>query len=227
MDILVKYLCIIQARTSSTRLPAKIMLDLDGETLLQRCIQSVAKSKYIDKIVVATSKNSEDDIVEDKLKLLDVNCFRGSLDNVLERFYMCAKSYEAINIVRVTADNALVEGKLIDKLIKVYEKEDVDYTVFEESIYGISSEVFFHIGVWKKLFFNTDDSYDIEHVTPYIKKNFKSHFELIEKAYRGSDIRATIDTFEDYIRMQKFYLFCKKSNLEANLDTYLKYLKEI
>lgn len=223
---MVKYLCIIQARTSSTRLPSKIMLDLDGQTLLQRCIQSVAKSKYIDKIVVATSNNSEDDIVEDKLRYLDVDCFRGNLDNVLERFYKCAKSYKALNIVRVTADNALVEGELIDKLIKVYEKEDVDYAVFEESIYGISSEVFSYKSL-EKAFQNTKDSYDIEHVTPYIKKNFKSHFELIEEAYRDSEIRATIDTFEDYIRMQKFYLFCRKSDVEANLDTYLKYLKEI
>ena len=223
---MVKYLCIIQARTSSTRLPAKIMLDLDGQILLQRCIQSVKKSKYIDKIVVATSENSEDDIVEDKLKYLGVNCFRGSLDNVLERFYKCAKSYEALNIVRVTADNALVEGELIDKLIEVYEKENMDYAVFEESIYGISSEVFSYKSC-EKAFYSTEDAYDIEHVTPYIKKNFKSHFELIEEAYQGSDIRATIDTFEDYIRMQKFYFFCKKNDLEANLDTYLKYLKEI
>lgn len=223
---MVKYLCIIQARTSSSRLPAKIMLDLDGQTLLQRVIQSVSKSKYLDKIVVVTSSNSEDDIVEDKLNDIGVDCFRGSLDNVLERFYKCAKSYEAINIVRVTADNALVEGKLIDKLIDIYEKEDVDYAVFEESVYGISSEVFSYKSL-EKTFSSTEDVYDIEHVTPYIKKNFKSHFELIEEAYRGSDIRATIDTFEDYIRMQKFYFFCKKSSLEANLDTYLKYLKEI
>lgn len=222
---MVKYLCIIQARTSSSRLPAKIMLDLDGKCLLQRVIESVSKSKYLDKIVVASSTNSEDDIVENKLKDMGIDCFRGSLDNVLSRFYNCAKSYEGLNIIRVTADNALVEGFLIDKLIEIYEKKNVDYAVFEDSIYGISSEVFSFKSL-EQAFNTTEDLYDMEHVTPYIKKNFESHFELIEEKYRGVEIRATIDTFDDYIRMQKFYQDCKKKKIEANLDNYLDYLKE-
>ena len=91
MDKLVKYLCIIQARVNSSRLPAKVMLDLDGKTLLERVYQSVQTSTKIDKIIVATSNENTDDIIELKLSTLGVTVYRGSLNNVLERFYDAAK----------------------------------------------------------------------------------------------------------------------------------------
>ena len=124
---MVKYLCIIQARVNSSRLPAKVMLDLDGKTLLERVYQSVQTSTKIDKIIVATSNENTDDIIELKLSTLGVTVYRGRLNKVLERFYDAAKKYKAVNIIRVTADNPLMDGNIIDELITIYEKNKCNY----------------------------------------------------------------------------------------------------
>lgn len=217
---MVEYLCIIQARLNSSRLPSKVMLDLGGKTLLERIYETVSKSKKIDKIIVATSNEETDDIIELKLSTLKIELFRGSLNNVLERFYFASKKYYAKNIIRVTADNPLMDGNLIDELIKIYENNNCRYSMFSNAIYGLSSEVFSFEALENAYKFARND-FDKEHVTPYIKDNEKVYIEDIKKEYRKPNISATIDTFNDYIKMQQFYLDCKKNNLEANIDNFI------
>jgi len=220
---LINYLCIIQARLNSSRLPSKVMLDLGGETLLERCFKSVLKSQKIDKIVVATSNKTQDDIIEDKLKLLNIECYRGDLENVLERFYFTALKYKAKNIIRVTADNPLMDGYIIDKLIDIYKsKKDINYSRFSNAVIGLSTEVFTFQAL-EKAYNSTTDKYDIEHVTPYIKKNDTTYIKDIEKNYRYPNLSATIDTLDDYIKMQKFYLYCQRNNISANIENFIKY----
>lgn len=217
---MVKYLCIIQARLNSSRLPAKVMLDLAGETLLERVYKTVQKSNKIDKIIVATSNESIDDVIELKLSILGIAVYRGSLNNVLERFYSVAKKYKALNIIRVTADNPLMDGNIIDELITVYEKNKCNYSMFSNAVYGLSAEVFSFHSLEKANTFARND-FDKEHVTPYIKDNEKVYIKDIKKEYRKPNISATIDTIDDYIKMQQFYLDCKKNNLEANIDNFI------
>lgn len=221
MDKLVKYLCIIQARINSSRLPAKIMLDLAGKTLLERVYETVSKSKKIDKIVVATSEENTDDIVQIKLNDLRIECYRGDLNNVLSRFYNTAKAYNAKNIVRITADNPLMDSKVIDELIFHYEASDSDYSMFTNAIYGLSAEVF-SFNSLKSAYLNARNDFDKEHVTPYIKDNCKSSNIDIVYKYKKPELSVTVDTLDDYIKMQKFYLFCKYNNIEANIDNFLK-----
>ena len=170
---MVEYLCIIQARLNSSRLPSKVMLDLGGKTLLERIYETVSKSKKIDKIIVATSNEETDDIIELKLSTLKIELFRGSLNNVLERFYFASKKYYAKNIIRVTADNPLMDGNLIDELIKIYENNNCRYSMFSNAIYGLSSEVFSFEALENAYKFARND-FDKEHVTPYIKDNENS-----------------------------------------------------
>lgn len=217
---MVEYLCIIQARLNSSRLPSKVMLDLGGKTLLERIYETVSKSKKIDKIIVATSNEETDDIIELKLSTLKIELFRGSLNNVLERFYFASKKYYAKNIIRVTADNPLMDGNLIDELIKIYENNNCRYSMFSNAIYGLSSEVFSFEALENAYKFARND-FDKEHVTPYIKDCEKTCIVNVAEKYRKPDMRATIDTLDDYIRMQKFYLYCNANNLETNIDNFI------
>jgi len=220
MDKLVDYLCIIQARTNSSRLPAKIMLDLAGRTLLERVYETVSKSTKIDQIIIATSSESSDDIVEEKLKNLDIKCFRGDLNNVLKRFFDATLRYQARNIIRITADNPLMDYAVIDELIMHYEASGSEYSTFSNAVYGLSAEVFAYDAL-KLAFVNARNEYDKEHVTPYIKDNCKVSIINISEQYQREEISVTVDTLDDYIKMQKFYLFCKKNNLLHNIDNYI------
>lgn len=219
---MVEYLCIIQARLNSSRLPAKVMLDLAGKTLLERVYESVNKSTKISKIVVATSNKTSDDIIANKLSSLGIECYRGDLNNVLERFYKTSLEYKAKNIVRITADNPLMDGRIIDDLIEVYEKELTDYAMFSNAIYGLSAEVF-SANVLLEANKNARNNFDKEHVTPYIKDMFTCHIEDISDIYKIPTLSITVDTLEDYIKMNNFYSLIAKNNEKADIDTFIKY----
>lgn len=221
MDKLVDYLCIIQARTNSSRLPAKIMLDLAGKTLLERVYETVVKSDKIDQTIIATSNELSDDIVESKLNDLDLECFRGDLNNVLKRFFDATQRYKTKHIIRITADNPLMDSKIIDELICYYEENSSEYSMFSNAIYGLSAEVFSYDAL-KKAYENSQDDYDKEHVTPYIRKNCKTNIIDIKDEYRRPELSVTVDTLDDYIKMQKFYLFCKTNKIETTIDNFIK-----
>jgi len=217
---MVEYLCIIQARINSSRLPAKVMLDLAGKTLLERVYETVSKSKKLSKIVVATSIEKTDDIIAKKLDQLNIEYYRGNLENVLKRFYDTTKRYKAKNIVRITADNPLMDSKVIDSLIQLYETKNVEYSSYKDGLYGLSAEVF-SFEALKKAYLKANDDYSKEHVTPYIIKNCKTYIEDIEEKYRYPNIRVTIDTLEDYINMQNFYLYCQENDTISDIDNFL------
>ena len=225
MDKLVEYLCIIQARVSSTRLPGKIMLDLAGKTLLERVYETVIKSNRVNKTIVATSNELSDDIIECKLNALGICCFRGSLNNVLERFYTAAQKYEAKNIVRITADNPLMDSKVIDDLIRHYEKNTSEYSMFTNAIYGLSAEVFSFNAI-KSAYENTRNDFDREHVTPYIKDFSKVSITDVTEKYKLPNLSATVDTLDDYLKMQNFYLYCQKYDFEANIDRFIEKMSD-
>lgn len=220
---MVEYLCIIQARVNSTRLPAKVMLDLAGKTLVERVVETVSKSKKVEKVIVATSNESTDAIIKEKFKNSSTYVYRGSLNNVLERFYEASNKFKARNIVRITADNPLMDASLIDKLIEVFKTNDCEYSMFTNAVYGLSAEVFSYNALEKAYKFSRND-FDREHVTPYIKDNSKVYTEDIEEKYKKPNISATIDTLDDYVKIQKFYFDCLFLGKEANIDNYLKYM---
>lgn len=222
MDKLVDYLCIIQARTNSSRLPAKIMLDLAGKTLLERVYDTVSSSDKINQIIIATSREKSDDIVVKKLKQLNISFFRGELNNVLKRFYDATQQYPAKNIIRITADNPLMDAKIIDALVSHYESSKSDYSMFSNAIYGLSAEVFSYDAL-KKAYLNADDDYSKEHVTPYIKNNSKTGIIDISKKYKQPQLSVTVDTLDDYMKMQNFYLYCHEKALVANIDNFLEW----
>ena len=112
-----KVVLITQARVGSSRLPGKILKMVDGKSLLEIHIDRLKKCKNISELIIATTKKEEDNCIIELSNKLNVNSFRGSELDVLDRFFKCAKSAKADWIVRVTSDCPLIDPKLIDSVI--------------------------------------------------------------------------------------------------------------
>jgi spore coat polysaccharide biosynthesis protein SpsF len=111
---------IIQARMSSSRLPGKVMLDIAGQPMLQRVINRAKRSKLIDRVAVATTSDPSDDILELFCQKQALPCYRGSLVDVLDRFYQAARQYRADVIIRLTADCPLLDPDLLDLTVSAF-----------------------------------------------------------------------------------------------------------
>ena len=191
--------CIIQARTGSARLPKKVIQKIDNNlTVLDYVINQVKYSKKIEKIVVATTNLIEDDLICKYSNLQKIECFRVSSEDVLDRFYQCAKKYSAKTIVRITADNPLIDPNIIDKIINEYNKCDFITNTLERTFpYGTEVEVFSFVSL-KKAWENAKKPSEREHVTPFIR-NPKNKFVLknIKNQKNISNFRYTVDKLED------------------------------
>ena len=191
--------CIIQARTGSARLPKKVIQKIDNNlTVLDYVIDQVKYSQKIEKIIVATTNLIEDDLICKYANLQKIECFRGSSEDVLDRFYQCAKKYSAKTIVRITADNPLIDPNIIDKIINEYNKCDFITNTLERTFpYGTEVEVFSFVSL-KKAWENAKKPSEREHVTPFIR-NPKNKFVLknIKNQKNISNFRYTVDKLED------------------------------
>ena len=197
---------IIQARMESTRFPGKMMADLLGKTVIGHVISRVKKCKLVDKIVLATTTSNEDDLLESEAKKEGISVFRGSEDDVLDRFYQAAKKYEATIVVRITGDCPLIDPKIIDKTINFFNNEKCDYAsntnppTFPD---GMDAEVF-SFNSLEKAWKNAKLKSEREHVTPYIKKNEEIFSNKnLENEQDISKYRMTIDEAEDLIAVKR------------------------
>ena len=118
---------IIQARMGSTRLPSKTMLKIKNKPLLDYVYNQVFQSKKISKIIIATTTLSEDNLISDYATSKNISVYRGDSQNVLDRFFQCAKKFSFTNIVRITADNPMIDPSIIDSCIEEFQKKDYDY----------------------------------------------------------------------------------------------------
>lgn len=195
-----KSIAIIQVRMGSTRLPGKVLKKLNGISVLECLLEQLNHSKLLDDKIIATTTNSEDDVI---LKLCESNgikCFRGSQDDVLDRYYQCAKQFSVKTIVRITSDCPLIDPKIIDKVIDYYFNNSYDCVnnYFKRTYpYGNDVEVFsFNIleEAWQKAHTNSER----EHVTPYIYNN-PDQFSIgwIENKDNFSQFHWTVDRPED------------------------------
>ena len=140
-----KIIAITQARTGSTRFPNKIMNKIGDETLLSIHINRIKKAKKINSIIIATTNKKNDDVIKQQADKLNVNCFRGDEDDVLDRFYQAAKIHNPDYVVRLTSDCPLIDPILIDEIIKATISSNVDYcsnTLIESYPDGQDIEVF-------------------------------------------------------------------------------------
>lgn len=200
---------IIQARMGSTRLPGKVLKKLSNKTVLEQVVERVARSCHHVKIVIATTSKKEDDILQKEAERIGALWFRGSEDDVLERYYRAAEQYKADLIVRITSDCPLIDYRIMDSMIEAYLQDpSMDYlsnTVERTFPRGLDVEIF-RYGLLEKAFYDAKENYQREHVTPYIWKN-PHLFKICQfkNAKDSSDLRWTLDTEEDFRLISEIY----------------------
>lgn len=217
---------ILQARTGSTRLPSKMTKCFyEGMSLLDIIIMRLKAAGI--PIIVATTTNRNDDLIENIARLNDVNVFRGSENDVLSRFIGAAEFYNVTKIIRVCADNPLLDIDALIYLIESFSNSNVDYWCYstKNKIPTIKT----HYGFWtegvtldalKRAQSSTTEKIYKEHVTNfiYLNKNlFSIHYEVIHPSIERNQIRLTVDSYEDFSLIKNIYseLIKEKINLKA------------
>ena len=203
-----KNVAIIQARMGSTRLPGKVMLPIGHLSMLARVIRRVKRSLYIDEVVVATSDSSNDDRVAEEAKLHDAQVYRGSENDVLDRYYKAAKQFGATNVIRITADCPLIDPGVIDQVMTTFLERKPDYAsncIDRTFPRGLDTEVM-TMDALEKAWTESKFTYQRAHVTPYIYKH-PDEFKL-ESVTAGADnsmYRWTVDTQDDLQLVRTLY----------------------
>ncbi len=223
--ITLKIVAIIQARMESTRLPGKVLIELCGKPMLRHIVERVTQSQMTDDVIVATSVNQSDTQIEKYCSTNDIQCFRGSQNNVLERFFKCASLYKADIIVRITGDNALVDPYILDEGIKFFlGQPDIDYLYYREGLpLGMAVEIFTSAAL-EDVYQNASNQECLEHVTPYMYRN-PHKFRALRAGCIGkdnSDLRWTMDTEQDYILISNIYKALYKDKEVFSYEDVLK-----
>jgi spore coat polysaccharide biosynthesis protein SpsF len=206
-----KVVAIIQARVGSTRLPGKVLLDLAGQPMLVRGTNRTRRALTLNKVVVATTVQPADDAIARLCSERGWPCFRGSEDDVLDRYYQAALGYRAEAVVRITADCPLIEPEVIDRVVQEFLKLQprVDYVcnMLPRRTFprGLDTEVM-RFDTLDRAWHEDRDPASREHVTPHIWRNpelFHVHGVSNEEDY--SHLRWTVDTIEDLAFMRRIY----------------------
>lgn len=236
-----KIISVTQARTGSTRLPNKVLMEVQGVSLLEMHFRRLFKCTRIDEFVLATSVLPNDAKLKMVADKLGINFFQGDENNVLDRFYQAVKDMKPDYVVRLTADCPLIDPSLVDAIIEYTIENNLDYgtnTLVENYPDGQDVEVFTFKALEKAWREATKDS-EKEHVTPYIKNNStflgKSLFKSnnYSKTEKYSSLRMTVDEKEDFLLIEKLVqnLGCEQSwqvyadfmlSEKLNFNTHIK-----
>lgn len=222
-------LAILQARVSSTRLPGKVLKPILGTPMILLEIERIKRSKLIDRLVVATSTDKTDDSLETLCNEENIPCFRGKLDDVLDRFYQTALENKPEHIVRLTGDCPLIDPSIIDQTVSFYIKNNFDYAgnavepTFPD---GLDVEVF-SFSCLKQAWEEATLLSEREHVTPFIHNNperfrighFKNSIDI-------SHLRWTVDELLDFELINKIYRALYTDNPMFSTNDVLNLLKK-
>lgn len=222
-------LAILQARVSSTRLPGKVLKTLQGKPMISHQIDRILKSKKIDKLIIATSTDKSDDSLETIAKNINVDCFRGSLNNVLTRFYDAAFQYQPGHIVRLTGDCPLTDPKIIDQTISFYLAGDYDYVSNSvEATFpdGLDVEIF-SFQTLQEAFTEAKFPSQREHVTPFINSQ-PDRYQLgcFKQSTDLSHLRWTVDEPEDFEFVKEIYRSLFPKNPDFGMHDVLNLIEQ-
>lgn len=203
---------IIQARSSSTRLPEKVLLPLCGHSVLEIMLKRL--KKFHNNLIVAAADDDEQNRIKKICDKLHVKYFQGDTQNVLSRYYNAATHFKAHNntvIVRCTSDCPLIDPDIVQRTIWLLENSEENYIcACTDSGFprGMDSEAFYFFSL-KDAYLNVISDYDLEHVTPYIKAHAK--IKALKNKHDHSKYRLTLDEADDYKAIVAIYekLGCK------------------
>ena len=221
-----KILAVLQARTSSTRLPGKVMKEINGKPMIYWQIQRILKSTKISDLIVATSTEESDDLLVDFLVNMNIAFYRGSLSNVLSRYEEISVNLNPTAIVRLTADCPLVMPKVLDAVVTEFLKTQFDYvsnTLVRTFADGLDVEVF-SIQALSKLRRFALSKPEEEHVTLGMYSRPKD-FTLwnVRNDREEGHLRWTVDDQSDFDMVQRVYAHFKGKELSFDLDDLREY----
>ena len=205
-----KVIAVIQARMGSTRLPGKVLLDLAGEPMLARVVNRTRRAQTLDEVVVATTVQPDDKAIVRLCIEHAWLCFRGSEDDLLDRYYQAATAHQADVVVRITSDCPLIEPEIVDWVVREFlENSPVDYvsnTLPPRNFpRGLDVEAMSFEALaraWRE----DDNPAWREHVTPYIYRHpEKFVLRAVVNTEDFSHMRWTIDTIDDLMFVRKIY----------------------
>ena len=222
-----KTIIIIQARTGSGRLPGKVLLELEGRTILEHVIRR-CQAANVGEVIVATTMSFEDLRIVRLCASMNVPCFCGSENDVLDRFVKCATKYGADHIVRITADCSMIDPIIIRATVDYYHNHEnfpIDYcasrmipTAYPD---GMDVEIF-NFRALKTAHRYAASQHDREHVTTWIKRDenlIRVNLPSDKKFHES--FRFSIDTREDYELAKEIYAYCYPKNSLFGLEEIL------
>lgn len=218
---------VIQARMGSSRLPGKVLMNLCGNPILLHIIERLKDLKREYKRIVITSTEEKDNDIEDFCKENNILFFRGSENDVLDRYYQAAKLFKLYHIVRLTGDNPLVDANNLQFLIEEHLKNGAEYSSNKSEVnsdlpIGVGCEIF-KFSALEKSWIEGKENDHREHVDEYILGNPDKFKVLVVRAMNNrlstcKDLRLTIDTEDDFKFVETVITLLQNNNLEINLQ---------
>ncbi len=195
-----KVVAIVQARVGSTRLPNKVMKPIAGLPMIELLLARLRRSVEVDEVVVATSEDPRNRPLVEHVQRLGYRCVIGSEGDVLDRYLKAARAAAADVVVRITGDCPLIDPELVDDVIRRFKAEDVDYlsnTSPPSYPDGLDTEVFTYAAL-ERAASETDDRFDHEHVTPYLRSPGRFRQAVMRNEEDLSGLRWTVDEPADF-----------------------------
>lgn len=203
-----RVVAIIQARMGSSRLPGKVLQDIGGSTMLARVVRRTQRAASLDEVIVATTVETDDEVIVAECRRLSVPVFRGDKEDVLDRYYQAAQAYHAAIIVRITSDCPLIEPEVVDQVVRACLDAQADYasnTLQRTYPRGLDTEVM-TLSALELAWRQATEPYQRIHVTPYLYQH-PDQFKLLSVTddQDHSRYRWTVDTPDDLAFVREVY----------------------
>lgn len=224
-----KVVASIEARVGSSRLPGKVLKEIMGKPMLELMIERVKRARYLNEIVIATSVNPKDDSIEKLSRRANVQCFRGSEEDVLTRVLGAAKYVQGDHIVELWGDTPLIDPEIIDDTIQYYLKNDFDSiaTFLDKTFPWGMSLIIFSTKMLEQISHNTQDPVDRENVSSYIYEHpeiYKVGNLPCPTVLCRPEIRLTVDEIADFELVKIIFENFLSSNPNFSISDILNFL---
>lgn len=222
---------IIQARMSSTRLPGKVLMEVASRPLLDYMVERVSESKYINKVIIATTVSEKDEPIVEWCERSKVAFYRGSQEDVLARYYQTAKEYDVSTIVRVTSDCPLIDARIIDKTVGYFiDHPEIDFsssTTPLPCLYpdGMDVDVF-DMELLEKTHLESKFPSEREHVTFYMWKTGKFKVKRVDPDQDLSKYRFCIDYPQDFELMKEVLTKLYPNNPRFSMSELIDFMEK-
>jgi spore coat polysaccharide biosynthesis protein SpsF len=215
---------IVQARMGSTRLPGKVLKKISGEPMLWHLVNRVKKSRYIDTVIIAATEDKKDEAIEIFANEYHLGIYRGSENDIVDRYYNAARKYDADVIVRIWGDCPLIDPEIIDKTIEQFLSYNANYANNSNPPtfpFGMTIEIY-SFSTLERIWKETNDPFFREYPFEYIyanKESFKTVY--VKNDVDLSDIHLTVDYIEDFELITKIFEELYSERLVFNMKDIL------